>query len=129
MKNLSRLILVSLMMILAAPAYSAQVAQVYTCEQDDDATEQDLRESASEWLKAAKTVKGGENLEVTLYFPIAVAGTGETDFLYVINAPSIAEWGMFWDGYAGSAASEVDQGSDDNAICPDSALWESVTIE
>jgi hypothetical protein len=94
MKPTARLMFISMAMILAAPAYSSQVAQVYSCEQDDDATEQDLRGSASEWLKAAKTMKGGENLEVTLYFPIAVGGTGETDFLYVINAPSIAEWGM-----------------------------------
>ncbi len=130
MKNIIQLVIVSTLMIVAAPTYSAEVAQVYSCEQDDDASEQDLRDSASEWLKAAKTMKGGENMGVDLYFPIAVAATGETDFLMVITTPSFAEWGVFWDGYEGSPASKVDQeGSDDNAICPDSALWEKVSVE
>ena len=128
MKRITQLMLVSMLMILAAPAYSAQVVQVYRCEQDDDASEQDLRELASTWLNAANTMQGGENIEVHLYFPV-VASTGETDFLFVVLAPSFAEWGVFWDGYEGSPAANADQGTEGIAICPESALWERVVVE
>jgi hypothetical protein len=123
------LVLVLVLMVAAAPAYSAQATQVWSCEEEDEATEADLRAAAAEWLKAAKTMKGGENMEVTLFFPVAVDKTGEIDFLFVISAPSFAEWGLFWDGYDGSPASKVDQGSNSKAICPDSALWETVEIK
>lgn len=134
MNKAIRLMLVSAMvfavvMVAAAPAYSAQVTQVWSCEEEEGATETNLKAAAAEWLEAAKTMKGGENMEVTLFFPVAVDKTGETDFLFVVTAPSFAEWGLFWDGYEGSPASKVDQGSNSKAICPDSALWESVEIK
>ena len=134
MNSAIRLMLVSAMlfavvMVAAAPAYSAQVTQVFSCEEEDEATEAGLKAVAKEWLKAAKTMKGGENIEVTLYFPVAVDKTGEIDFLMLVTAPSFAEWGLFWDGYEGSPASKVDQGSASIAICPDSALWEVVEIK
>jgi hypothetical protein len=123
------LVLVLVLMVAVAPAYSAQATQVWSCEEEDEATEADLRAAAAEWLKAAKTMKGGENMEVSLFFPVAVDKTGEIDFLFVVSAPSFAEWGLFWDGYDGSPASKVDQGSNSKAICPDSALWETVEIK
>jgi len=91
MNKAIRLMLVSAMlfavvMVAAAPAYSAQVSQVFSCEEEDEATETNLKAAA-------------------------------------------AEWGLFWDGYEGSPASKVDQGSQSKAICPDSALWEVVEIK
>ena len=134
MNKVFRLMVVSVMlfavvMVAAAPAYSAQVKQVFSCEEEEEATEAGLKALAKEWLKAAKTMKGGENMEVSLFFPVAVDKTGEIDFLFVVSAPSFAEWGLFWDGYDGSPASKVDQGSNSKAICPDSALWETVEIK
>ena len=134
MNSAIRLMLVSAMlfavvMVAAAPAYSAQVTQVFSCEEEDEATETGLKKVAAEWLKAAKSMKGGENIEVSLFFPVAVDKTGEIDFLMVVTAPSFAEWGLFWDNYDGSPASKVDQGSASLAICPDSALWEEVEIK
>ena len=134
MNKTIRLIIVSAMLfavvvVAAAPAYSSQVTQVFSCEEEDEATETGLKKVAKEWLKAAKTMKGGENFELSLFFPVAVDKTGEIDFLMVVTAPSFAEWGKFWDGYEGSPASKVDQGSASIAICPDSALWEEVEIK
>jgi len=134
MNKAIRLMLVSAMlfavvMVAAAPAYSARVTQVFSCEEEDEATESGLKAVAEKWLEAAKTMKGGENLEVSLYFPVAVDKTGEVDFLMLVTAPSFAEWGLFWDGYEGSPASKVDQGSASIAICPDSALWEVIEIK
>jgi hypothetical protein len=129
MKKIMGLMLVAVLMVAAVPAYSAQVSQVFSCEEEAEATEENLKAAAEEWLKAAKTMKGGENLELSLYYPVAVDKTGEVDFLMVVTAPSFAEWGLFWDGYEGSPASKVDQGSESKAICPDSALWEVVKIK
>jgi len=125
MNLIMRLMIVSLMMMVAAPAWSGSAVMVYTCEQDDDASEADLNAAAAEWLKAAKTMKGGENLEVYVMFPMAVT-MGESDFLFIVTAPSFAEWGTFMDGYEGSAAAESDRKYADIADCPDGALWESV---
>jgi len=46
--------------------------------------------------------------------------------LYVVTAPSFAEWGAFMDSYEGSAAAKVDNKFAEIADCPDSALWESI---
>jgi hypothetical protein len=128
MKNIMRLVIVSILMIVAAPVYSASVVQVFDCQQDEDATEAQLEAQSVKWLKAAKTMKGGENIEVYLNFPMA-AQMDENDFMFILIAPSFAEWGVFMDGYKGSAAAQVDTGFVDLADCPDSGLFESVAIK
>lgn len=129
MNTMMRWMLVSVMLMVAAPAFSAQATQVFSCELNDGSTEEDVRATASEWLKAAKKMEGGDGLEVYLYFPIAVDKTGEIDFLFVIVAPSFQEWGVFWDGYEGSPAAKVDQRSEEHGVCPDSALWETEKVK
>jgi len=128
MKTIIRLVIVSLMMVIAAPAYSESFSTFLKCEQDDDASSQDLQAVASKWLKAAKQMKGGDKLEVYLHFPV-VAQMGETDFAFVLVAPSLAEWGVFMDGYEGSAAQGFDKEWDELAACPNSALFRSVKIK
>jgi hypothetical protein len=61
-------------------------------------------------------------------FPMA-ATMGDFDWMFIVTAPSFAEWGAFMDGYEGSAAAEADKKYADIAICPDSALWESFRME
>ena len=128
MKTIIRLVVVSLMMVIAAPAYSESFSTFLKCEQDDEASSQDLQAVASKWLKAAKQMKGGDKLEVYLHFPV-VAQMGETDFAFVLVAPSLAEWGVFMDGYPGSAAQSFDKEWDELAACPDSALFRSIKIK
>ncbi len=129
MKTIVRLMIVSMLMMGAVPAYSAEVIQIFHCQIDDDATEKDVEAAASEWLMAAKTMKGGDQLEAYLHFPV-VSQMGENDFLFVIRAPSMEKWGMFMDGYHGSPAQEVDKKKfDDICDCPDSALWEPIKIK
>ena len=65
MKIFARTILVSLLLIIAAPAYSnsgLQAIQIFVCEFNDDATADQVMAMASTWLKAAKGMKGGKNL-------------------------------------------------------------------
>ena len=120
--------LVPMLMILTAPAYSAPVSMFLKCGQDDEASRQDLETVAAKWLKAAKGMKGGKNIEIYLHFPI-VAQMGEMDFAFVIVSPSIMEWGTFMDGYPGSAANKLDKEWDELATCPNSSLWKTGKVE
>ena len=133
MKTVLGLMLVSMLMIVAAPAapaYAAEATHMWKCEMDDDTSEDAVIAMAGEWLKAARTMKGGERLEAYVYFPVAVNAIGETDVWFVVVAPSFEEWGKFWDNYAGSPAAEVDKGNQKNGVvCPDSVLWESIKIK
>ena len=128
MNTIKQLIMVSILVIIAAPAYSDSFSTFLKCEQDDDASAKDLEAVASAWLKAAKKQKGGANLGVELHFPV-VAQMGEMDFSFVITAPSLEQWGTFMDGYEGSPASKMDKEWDELAACPDSALMRSVSVK
>ena len=127
MKEVIRLMLIPMLMILTTPAFSAPVSMFLKCGQDDAASRQDLEAVASKWLKAAKGMKGGKNLEVYLHFPV-VAQMGELDFAFVLVAPSIMEWGIFFDGYEGSEAQKLDKEWDELATCPNSSLWKTVKV-
>jgi hypothetical protein len=134
MSTITRWILVSVvmsvMMIGAAPAFSSQATHIFSCEQDDDASEDDLRAEAREWLAAARKMKGGAQLEVYLYFPVAVNALRESDFFFVVVAPSFEQWGVFWDGYRNSPAEAADKKSaGTETACPNSGLWESEKVE
>ena len=129
MKILVKLVLISMLIIIAAPAYSGGVAmQMWKCELDYDASEQDVKDMAAKWLKAAKTMKGGKNLEAYVNFPVAVNNMGETDMIFTVTAPSFEEWGKFWDSYVGSPAAEIDK-MNDKVVCPDSGVWESFQVK
>ncbi len=129
MKTIAGSVLFSMLMIVASPAFSGGAAmQMFKCEMDDDATEQQVKEHAAEWLKAAKTMKGGKNLEAYVFFPVAVNNMGETDLIFTVIAPSFAEWGTFWDSYGGSAAAAADK-KNELVDCPDSAVWESFKVK
>jgi hypothetical protein len=129
MKTTIRWMLVFVMLMLAAPALAVDAVQMFKCEMEDDATEDEVRAIAKEWLAAARKTKGGEQLGVSLYFPIAVNVTGQTDFLFMVHTPSVEQWGVFWDGYKDSPVSKVDAGIGSKVVCPDSALWEVNKIE
>ena len=123
------LILCSMLMIGAAPAYAAEAMQMWKCELEGDTTEAEVITMAQDWVKAAKAMAGGKGIEANVYFPVAVNVTGEIDVLFVVHAPSFTEWGKFWDNYSGSPANEVEERNREKIICPDSALWESVKIK
>jgi hypothetical protein len=129
MNIIVRLMLVSMLMLVAAPTFAAEAMQMWKCEIDDDASEADATAMAAEWLKAAKTMEGGKNLQASVLFPVAVNAIGEVDLFFVVTAPSFAEWGKFWDNYPGSPMEAVDIKNREKIVCPDSVLWESVKIK
>lgn len=129
MKTILGLVITAMLMIVTLPAYSDGVAmQIWKCEIDEEATEQDVKDMASKWLQAAKSMKGGKNIEAAVAFPVAVNNMADTDLLISITAPTFAEWGMFWDSYGNSAAAAVDK-ADDKVDCPNSGLWERFIIK
>jgi len=130
MKVIVGLMLVFMLMIVAAPAYSGVALQMWKCEMNDDTSEEEVVAMKQEWLKNARKMKGGERLEAYVYFPVAVNAIGEADFFFVVVAPTFEEWGKFWDNYLISpAGAEAEKRHQEKLVCPDSALWESIKIK
>ena len=134
MKTFTRSILVSLLLIIAAPAYSisgSQVLQIFVCEfVDDKASDDQVLELATAWLKAAKQMEGGANMGLVIRFPIAEGDGVKGDFTWVISTPTFAEWGAFTDAYEGSPVSKVDDQLFDNLVdCGQSTIWEGMILD
>ena len=127
MKTLIRIMAISMLMIFASPAFSETI-QIFNCTFEGDATEDDLNSMATKWLKAAKTLKGGENVQIAIRYPVA-ASVSEVDFKFVIVTPNFAEWGAFTDAYDLSKLQEVDDELFKVANCGESSLWEGGMVE
>ncbi len=127
MKTLIRLMIISMLMVVASPAYSEAI-QIFNCEYIGEATEDDVFDMADKWLKAAKTIKGGENLQVVIRFPVA-ASVDDIDFKFVMVLPDFAEWGAFTDAYEASKIAEIDDEFEKIADCNDSAVWEGEWVK
>ena len=117
------------MMIAAAPAFAGEATQMWRCELDDEADEEMVEAHSAKWLAAALKVDGGANIKGKVLFPVAVNATGEMDVMFVVTWPSFAEYGKFWDAYSGSDAADIEEDGNSLIVCPDSVLWESVTIK
>lgn len=128
MNLVKRLAVASIVMLLAAPLSADLAKHVYLCDQDEDVTDDQVEAMAAEWLAAAKKVEGGENLVVYLSFPLA-AKAGETDFLWEMMTPTLAEWADFMSNYPGSAAEDIDDKYEDDIDCGNASLWESMKVE
>ena len=129
MKALITIAIVALLTMVAGPIWAGTGAvAVYTCSQNDGASEDDVDTAAEAWLAAAKKVKGGEGLEVVIMYPLAAA-MGDSDLLFLVKAPSITAWGTFMDNYEGNALAKEDKAFGDVVECADSALWEWAVIK
>ncbi len=127
MKAFLTLMIVSIFMFVASPVH-AEAIQIFNCEYEGDATEDDVFDIAGKWLAAAKTLKGGENLQVIVRFPVA-ASVDDIDFKFVIVTPTFAEWGDFTDAYEASKLQEIDDELYKVADCNDASLWEGEAIK
>ena len=122
MKTLTRLAIISLFMLIASPVY-AEAIQIFNCQYEGDATEDDINAMAGKWLAAAKTLKGGKNLRIYVRYPVA-ASVDDIDFKFVLTTPDFAEWGAFTDAYEMSILEEIDDELEKIAVCEDASLWE-----
>ena len=127
-KKLIRVLTVALTLAFAGSVYADSVVQVWECNLKDGKTRDDLTAVTTAWTKAARSMKGGSEIQVFLETPLA-AGGGAGAFNFVMAIPDAATWGTFNDGYAGSAADEADGAWDMVASWTKSSLYSSAEIE
>jgi hypothetical protein len=127
MKTMIRFMIISILLLVASPAYSDAI-QIFNCEYEGEANEDDVLDMATKWLKAARTLKGGENLKMYLRYPVAAA-VDDIDFKFVLSTPDFSSWGAFTDGYDLSKLQEIDDELFKVADCNDSSLWEGGEIK
>ncbi len=118
----------AILAFVSTPAVSDHVSEAMQCQLVGDATDEDVIAGAEKWLAAARTVEGGKDLRLSIHFPIA-GGEPDTDFVFVLWAPSFQVWGQFWDNYAGSAAEAIDDGSNAITECATGRLYGGVEIQ
>ena len=129
MKIFFRSVLVSLLLLVAAPAFSdtnMSAVQIFECEFIGDAGSSELIEVTAGWLKAARNTKGGGDIDVAIRFPIAEGGDAGGDFRFVIVFPSFSAWGTFTDAYEGSEVEGADENLFKIADCGQSTMWEGI---
>lgn len=112
--------------VVTGPAIAGKAVQMWNCGMEDDVSEAAIEAEAAKWLQGARQVDGGENIEATILFPVAVNAAGDTDFVFVVSMPSFAEWGKFWDAYPSSEAAANEH---EGTFCPDSVVWEAVKVK
>ena len=127
-KSIVRLVLISMLMIAAAPAYSGEAMQIWRCEMEEGVTEKSLKEYAAKWLASAKKLNGGKDLQAAVSFPIAVNATEDIDMLFTVVAPNFEAWGKFWDAYGDSELAVMDS-KNETVVCPDSVIWETFAVK
>ena len=119
---------VSVMFLFTAPAYADSIVQLWSCKLNDGKTGDDLVAVSSAWLKAAKSMEGGDAIEAYLEFPIA-AETEDGEFTFVMVVADTKTWGVFNNDYLDSPAGEAEEAWGEVATCSVSSLWASVEIE
>jgi len=118
----------------AAPAKMRDVVHIYQCNiVGDKVTEAQVEADVLEMLKATRATTGGEKFTAKVLWPVAVTNLGETDFNVVVTYPTFTAWGKVWDASRDPesplAKWEANVARNDQYECPESAVWESITID
>ena len=125
---ISTLAIASAFLVSSATAQAA-ATQMWKCELVEKTSYDEVSQMATEWLAAARKMKGGSQLRAFVYFPVAVNIAGKMDLMFLIHTPSFEEWGKFWDGYGDSPAGAIEDKYRDKIVCPHSAVWESIEVK
>lgn len=107
-------------------AFAGTPVQIWDCGMKDGIDEETVLKDAGEWLNAARKVDGGANIQGHIFFPVAIAGSANTDVKFVVRWPSFAEFGKFWDAYPTSDAAELEGRA---LECPGSAIWQEQAMK
>jgi hypothetical protein len=119
---------VSLLMTWITPAAANEFEHVWTCTIQAGHNLDEVRSAGTDWLKAARSMPGGEALQLVIRWPIAVPESAEV-FEFVVRATSLQAWGRFYDGYdPDSPAGKADEVFANIATCSGSTLWESISL-
>jgi hypothetical protein len=113
----------------AAPVAANEFDHVWSCELKPGKTLDDARAVARTWLAAARSMKNGERLQVSIRYPIIV-NESENRFDFVVRAPSLAVWGAFYDIYDDDTpVADADLKFAEVAGCSGSTMWESIGVQ
>jgi hypothetical protein len=122
-------LIISGLAVSAAPVSANQFGHVWSCELAAGKSLADVRAVSEQWLKAARTMSGGDQLELYINLPIVVEDSAN-HFDFVLQAPSLQSWGTFYDGYSEtSPVGKADVVFAGVATCSGSTVWESIRIE
>ncbi len=128
-KRLLASLIASVMLLFTASAFADSVVHIWTCELNDGKTGDDAVAVSSDWLKVAKSMEGGEDLEVYLEYPIA-APAGDGSFNFVLIVADEKTWGIWYGSDdPDSAMQDANTAWSEVAACSGSSLWYSVEIE
>ena len=112
-----------------APGAANDFDQVWDCELKPGKTLDEARAVASTWLAAARSMEHGQRLQAFIRYPIIVSNS-ENRFDFVVRAPSLAEWGAFYDSYNdGTPVADADLKFADVASCSGSTMWELIAVK
>ncbi len=128
-RKITQQLIISGLVAFAGPVFANQFGHVWSCEIVAGKSLADVRAVSEQWLKAARTMKGGDQLKLYVNVPIVVEDSANR-FDFALLAPSLEAWGAFYDGYsANSPVGKADADFAGVATCSGSTLWESIKIE
>ena len=116
-------------LLFTASASADSVLHIWSCQLNDGKTIQDAVDASSAWLKAAKTVEGGEDLAVYVDVGIA-ANVSDGHFNFVLVVADAKTWGTWYgapdpDG----VGAEAEAAWSEVAACSSSSMWNSIEIK
>ena len=132
MKKIILSTLTALLMIsFATTAYSDSVLEIWSCKLNDEKTEDDLMKASSAWLKAAKGMDGGAEIEVFVNYAMFsnTANSEPGSFGFVLRTPDLKSWAALYNDYPDSPLEKADQVWGEVATCSDRTLLSSVNVE
>jgi hypothetical protein len=113
--------------VFGATNVAADVRHTFACTIRDGAAIADVFIRSADWLRAARSQQGGQNMKVQLEFPLA-AEAGYRGFNYVVISANLAGWGEFYDNYANSPAAAADGPWEEVALCTKSVLYDAFDV-
>lgn len=128
-----RVLLVAILLVVvgvpaatAADASSIEVVQIWACQMVGSTTETQVEAVAHDWLVAIRQLPGGAAVKMRVFFPAVSSDNSDTDFYFVMTAPSFTDWGKIWDAYTDDTAAAKSEDLNAGKVnCPDSMLWEA----
>ena len=126
-KLTSQVLVVVLLGFVSVPAQATTLVQVFPCTINEGYTEDDLADYIAEYLQLARSIKGGEELEIYMNFAVAPQSTS-IDIVAIY--PSFAGWGHFTDDLPGSPLMELmaRAGKQGKFTCSGGKIWASVPV-
>ena len=132
MKTIILSTLTALLMIsFTATAYADSILNIWSCKLNDEKTEDDLMKASSAWLKIAKGMDGGADINTFVDYAIFsnTPNSEEGSFSFVLETPDLKSWAALFNDYPDSPLGKADEAWGEVATCSDNSLVSSVQIE